>query len=111
MNALIAVVVAFLANGDMNYAAVDARDQADCEQKVVKIAHDRLDQNKQEEGKVLGFAFECVAFENKLGVTVPSQPDSAKPKHIPGDREASSVSHSVIHHKPVHLDLESNHAQ
>jgi hypothetical protein len=88
MNALIAVVVAFMANGEMNYAAVDAKDEADCKQKVVKIAHDRLDQNEQEEIKVLGFAFERVTFDSKFGVAAPSEPASLKPKHIPGDREA-----------------------
>ena len=88
MNALIAVVVAFLANGEMNYAAVDAKDEADCKLKAAEIAHNRLGQNKQEEIKVLGFAFECVGFENKFGVSVPSEPASAKPKHIPGDHEA-----------------------
>jgi hypothetical protein len=88
MNALIAVVVAFLANGDMNYATVDAADEADCRQKVAQIEHKRLDMNEQEEVKVLGFAFECVAFENKFGIADPSEPPSAKPKHIPGRDEA-----------------------
>jgi hypothetical protein len=88
MNALIAVVVAFLANGDMDYAAIEAKDQADCKQKVTKIAHERLDQNAQEEVKVLGFAFECVALENELHATAPGETTSPKPAHIPGDREA-----------------------
>jgi hypothetical protein len=88
MNALIAVVVAFLANGDTDYAAVEAKDQADCKLKVMTIARERLDQSAREEIKVLGFAFECVAFENKLGFTVPGEPAFTKPKHIPGDREA-----------------------
>jgi hypothetical protein len=85
---LIAVVVVFLANGEMDYAAVGAKDQADCKQKVAKTAHERLDQNRQEEVKVLGFAFECVAFENEFGATDPVEPGSAKLTHIPGDREA-----------------------
>ena len=88
MNALIAVVVVFLANGDMDYAAVDAKDEADCKQKVAEIAHGRLDQSEQEEVRVLGFSFECIEFENKFPVTVPSEPGSAKPKHIPTDDEA-----------------------
>jgi hypothetical protein len=88
MNALIAVVVAFLANGDMNYATVDAADEADCRQKVATIEHERLDRNEQEEIKVLGFAFECVTFENKFGVAAPYEPPSVKPKHIPGGEEA-----------------------
>jgi hypothetical protein len=88
MNALIAVVVAFLANGDMNYATVDAADEADCRQKVVQIEHERLDRNEQEEVKVLGFAFECVTFENKFGIAVPNEPPTAKPEHIPGGEEA-----------------------
>ena len=88
MNALIAVVVAFLSNGDTNYAAVDAKDEADCKQKVAEIAHDTLDQSKQEEVRILGFSFECIEFENRFPVTVPSEPGSAKPKHIPTDDEA-----------------------
>ena len=88
MNALIAVVVAFLANGHMSYAAMDASDEADCKQKASEIAHERLDQNAEEEVKVVGFAFECVEFENKFGVTAPSEPTSAKPRHIPGANEA-----------------------
>ena len=92
MNALIAVVVAFLANGDMDYAAVDAKDQADCKQKAAEIARDRLGRNEQEEVKVLGFSFECVEFENefdnKVPATAPSESTSAKPKHIPGANEA-----------------------
>ncbi len=88
MNALIAVVVAFLANGDLDFAATDVKDEADCKQKVVEIVRDRLDRNEQEEVKVLGFDFECTTFENRLGVTAPSEPASAKPKHIPGDHEA-----------------------
>ena len=88
MNALIAVVVAFLANGDLNYATVDATDEADCRQKVATIEHERLDRNEQEEVKVLGFAFECVTFENKFGIAVPNEPPSAKPKPILGGEEA-----------------------
>jgi hypothetical protein len=88
MIALIAVVVAFLANGDMNYATVDAADEADCRQKVAQIEHERLDMNEQEQVKVLGFAFECVAFENKFGIPVPSEPASVEPKHIAGRDEA-----------------------
>jgi len=87
MNALIAVVVAFLANGDTDYAAVDATDEADCKQKVAEIAHERLDKSKQEEIRVLGFSFECVEFENRFPVT-PNEPDSTKVKHIPTDDEA-----------------------
>ena len=88
MNALIAVVVAFLANGEMSYAAVDATDEADCKQKVAEIARDRLHQSDQEEVKVLGFSFECIEFENRFPVAVPSESESANPKHIPGNDEA-----------------------
>jgi hypothetical protein len=88
MNALIAVVVAFLTNGDMNYATIDAADEADCRQKIAQIAHERLEKNEQEEVKVVGFASECVTFENKFGIAVPNEPPSAKPKHIPGGEEA-----------------------
>jgi c-di-GMP-binding flagellar brake protein YcgR len=88
MNALIAVVVAFLSDGDMNYVAVGAQDKADCQQKVAEIERIRLDQNEQEEVKVLGFSFECIELENKSPVTVPNKPASARPKHIPGDQEA-----------------------
>jgi len=88
MTALIAVVVAFLANGDTDYAAVGAKDETDCKQKVAEIAHDRLDQSKQEEVQVLGFSFECIEFENKFPITVPSEPGSSKPKHVPTDDEA-----------------------
>lgn len=89
MNALIAVVVAFLANGDMDYAAVVATDEADCRQKVAEIAHVRLDQSEQEdEVKVLGFSFECVELENKFAVTDPSDAAPVKPRHIPGSDEA-----------------------
>jgi hypothetical protein len=88
MNALIAVVVAFLANGDMNYAAVDAADEADCKQKVAEIAHERLDRNEQEEIKVVGFNFQCIEFENKFPVAAPGESAHAKPQHIPGDHEA-----------------------
>ena len=87
MNALIAVVVAFLANGDVSYVAVDATDEADCRQKAETIARDKMLENEKAEVKVLGFEFECVAFENKFGVTDPSEPDSERPTHIPGDRE------------------------
>jgi hypothetical protein len=88
MNALIAVVVAFLSDGDMNYVAVNAQDKADCQRKVAEIERIRLDQSEQEEVKVLGFSFECIEFENKFPATVPSKPASARPKHIPGDQEA-----------------------
>jgi hypothetical protein len=85
MNALIAVVVAFLANGEMNYAAVDATDEADCKQKVMEIAHERLDRNEQEEVKVIGFNYQCI--ENELPIAAPSEPAHTKSPHIPGDRE------------------------
>jgi hypothetical protein len=88
MSTLIAVVVAFLANGDMNYAAVDAKDEADCKQKAAEIAKDRLDQSQQEEVKILGFSYECIEFENRFPVTVPSEREFAQPKHIPTDDEA-----------------------
>jgi hypothetical protein len=88
MNALIGVVVAFLANGDMNYAAVDAADEADCKQKVAEIAHARLDQNEQEEVKVVGFTYQCIEFESKFPVAAPAEPAHAMPQHIPGNHEA-----------------------
>jgi hypothetical protein len=88
MNALIAVVVAFLANGDMDYAVVDATDEADCKQKFTEIAHLRLDQNEQEDVKVVGFNYQCIELENKFPIAVPSEPTHAKPHHIPGDHEA-----------------------
>jgi hypothetical protein len=88
MNALIAVVVAFLSNGDMNYVAVDAADEADCKQKVSEIAHQRLDQNEQEDVKVVRFTYQCVEFENDTPVEAPAEPAHAKAQHIPGDHEA-----------------------
>jgi hypothetical protein len=88
MSALIAVVVAFLANGDLDYAAVNAKDEADCKQKAAEIAKERLDQSRQEEVRILGFSYECIEFENRFPVTVPSEPGSAQPKHIPTDDEA-----------------------
>jgi hypothetical protein len=88
MNALIAVVVAFLANGDMNYAAVNAADETDCRQEVAQIEHERLDLNEEEEVKVVGFASECVGFENNFGITHPSESATTKPKHIWGGAEA-----------------------
>jgi hypothetical protein len=88
MNALIAVVVAFLSNGDMNYAAVDAADEADCKQKVLDIAQQRIEQSEQEEIKVIGFNFQCIEFENKFPVTTPDEPTPSKAKHIPGNNEA-----------------------
>jgi len=88
MNALIAVVVAFLANGNMDYAAVDAADEVDCKQKAAEIAQVRLDQNEQEEVKVVGFTYQCIEFENKVPVAVPNEPAQAKHRHIPGDHEA-----------------------
>lgn len=60
---IIAVVVAFLANGEMNYAAVEAKDQADCMARVQDIAHERRVQNATESVKVLAFEFKCVEFE------------------------------------------------
>lgn len=88
MNALIAVVVAFLSNGEMDYAAVDATDEADCRQKATQIAHDRLDQNEQEEAKILGFSYECVEFENQSHEMDPTESDSGQPRHVPGKNEA-----------------------
>lgn len=77
---IIAVVVAFLANGEMNYAAVDAKDDADCRAHVAQIAHDRLVQNATESVKVLAFEFKCVEFE--------APPSLPAPKHVPTKDEA-----------------------
>lgn len=75
---VIAVVVAFLANGEMNYAAVEAKDTQDCMARVQDIAHERLAQNATESVKVLAFEFKCVEFE------APPPP----PKHVPQKDEA-----------------------
>lgn len=77
---IIAVVVAFLANGGMNYAAVDVKDDAECHARVAEIAHARLEQNAQEDVKVLAFEFKCVEF-----VAPPSLPPV---KHVPTKDEA-----------------------
>lgn len=82
MNVIIAVVVAFLANGDANYAAVDVHSTEECQAKVAEIAHERLIQNASEEVKVLGFSFKCVEFE---------VPPTSKPPHVPGKDEASAI--------------------
>lgn len=82
MNTIIAVVVAFLANGEANYAAVDVRSTEECQAKVAEIAHARLIQNENEPVKVLGFSFRCVEFE---------APPGPKPPHVPGKDEAVAI--------------------
>lgn len=89
MNALIAVIVAFLANGEMNYAAVDADDIDDCKAKVAQIAHQRLAANATEAVKVLGFSYKCVEFENTFPPI--ETPPAPKPPHVPGKDEARAV--------------------
>lgn len=82
MNTIIAVVVAFLTNGEANYAAVDVRNVEECQAKVAEIAHERIVQNENETVKVLGFSYKCVEFE---------APPASKPPHVPGKDEASAL--------------------
>ncbi len=64
MTPLFAVIVAFLASGDFDYVSSPALHEiGECHPAVYDTISQRLEDNKAEEDKVVGFSFECVSFD------------------------------------------------
>jgi hypothetical protein len=89
---LMAVVVAFLADGSINYASEPAHTVDDCKAHVAQIITERLEANKKEDVKVKGFSYRCDEFPSDMfDFDIPPAPaptSTPKPKLFPGDTSA-----------------------
>jgi len=63
MNVMVAVLIAWLASGEMNYAAQDVNGEEDCKTFISETALARLEMNKTEDDKVVAFSFKCIQFD------------------------------------------------